>query len=125
MLKFKELKKYILKFVCMIMLVLIQFDVYGYDLMRAVQLVDFSSDKIEYPSEETCVSDAESMVSEWSDPVYRVVSPRSFIKAPPQELCSFLFVPILRELPYSYGYVQTIQAKLAGLSYLRFCTLLI
>lgn len=125
MLTHNNFKKYILNFVCMIMLVLIQFDVCGYDLLRAARLADLSTTSYELPSTDLSISDAESLVSEWDNPVYRGVSPRTFLKVPPQELCSILFIPNLRELPYSNSYVQYIQAKLSNLNYLRFCTLLI
>ena len=121
---FKNIKRTLTHLVCMIMLILIQFDVCGYDLMRACQLADNPTPDYVCDSQ-TSVDDDDENVSTWSDPVYRGVNPRSLFKAPLMEFFSFIFQSLQGELP-SYQYdSQFFQAKLLNLTYLRYCVLLI
>lgn len=124
MTKFKNIKKLLLHLVCMIMLVLIQFDVCGYDLMRACQLADKPA--LDYAMEtDFCIDDADDNVSIWSNPVYRGVNPRSLIKATLVEFSSMIFLFYQRELPLLHRFTQFFQAKWSNPTYLRFCVLLI
>ena len=124
MLKIKNIKKRLVHIVCMIMLILIQFDVCGYDLMRAFYLADKPVTDLVSHSD-VCINDNDDTVSEWSDPVYRSVNPRSLIKAPLLEFFSLTFNPSLRELSIPQRFAQVFQAKLSNLAYLRFCVFLI
>ena len=82
----------------MIMLILIQFDVYGYDLVHALQLEDAKTS--EWVSEKDCVTDTGDKASEWSNPVYRGVATRSFYKAPLLDFLPFIFIPIQWEISF-------------------------
>lgn len=118
-----RIKKHIMKVFCMIMLILIQFDVCGYDLIRALQIADEPVSKC--VSAETVVNDGEDMVSEWDDPEYRNVSNRSFIRVPLMDFLPFIFIPVQREVSFERWGSAFYQAKLSNLSYLRYCVLLI
>ena len=107
----------------MIMLVLIQFDVCGYDLMRAFQLADNPISHV-IVTDETNVSN-DDVVSEWGNPVYRGVHPRCMIKAPLLEFFSFSLLFNLREFPLLENFAHYFQAELSNQTYLRFCVLLI
>ena len=107
----------------MIMLILIQFDVCGYDLVRALQLED--GDSSEWVSDKDCVTDTEDTASEWSDPVYRGVTSRSFCKVPLLDILSFIFIPIQREISLERCEPVFFKAALSNLSYLRYCVFLI
>ena len=108
----------------MVMLVLIQFDVCGYDLMRACQLADKPVPDYENVTD-VCLDDSDDNVSAWDNPVYRGFSPRSFIKAPLVEFPSFIFQNYQREVLFIQYFAHSFQAKLLDLTYLRFCVLLI
>lgn len=110
--------------VCMVMLILIQFDVCGYDLMRAFQLAekpvpDYTS------AADVSLNDFDDNVSTWSNPVYRGFSPRSLIKAPLMEFSSIVFHSYQRELPLLQNFAHLFQAKFLNLTYLICCVLLI
>ena len=124
MLNFKNIKKTLTHVVCMIMLILIQFDVCGYDLMRACQLADNPTPDYMCDTQ-TCVTDDDENVSTWSNPEYRGVSPRSLFKAPLMEFFSFIFQSLQGELPSFQYEAHSLQAKLLDITYLRFCVLLI
>lgn len=121
---FKNIKRTLTHLVCMIMLVLIQFDVCGYDLMRACQLAD--KPMPEYAaSADVCLDENDGNVSAWANPVYRGFSLRSFIKAPLIEFASFIFHSFQRELVSFQYFAHLFQAKLLNMTYLRFCVFLI
>ena len=108
----------------MVMLILIQFDVCGYDLMRAFQLADKPvPDYVGHA--DVGFNDNDDNVSEWSDPVYRGVNPRSLIKAPLGEFFSLVTTPYPRELSIPQRFASVFQAKLSNMTYLRFCVFLI
>lgn len=119
-----NIKRKLIHSVCMVMLVLIQFDVCGYDLMRAFQLADKPIPNYTGTTD-CCINDNADNVSAWSDPVYRGFSPRSLIKAPFMEFSSFIFHSYQRELPFLQHFAHFFQAKLLDLTYLRFCVFLI
>lgn len=116
----KNIKRKLIHVVCMIMLVLIQFDVCGYDLMRACHLADKPTSNV-VNTADTCIEDNESQISEWSNPMYRGFSPRNLIKSPLQEFSSFIFQVYQRELSFPVEFACYFQAKLSNLTYLRFC----
>ena len=104
----------------MIMLVLIQFDVCGYDLIHAFYMADkVSADFVS--TSDTSISDNDDSVSAWSNPVYRGVSPRSLIKAPFVEFSSLTVHIYQRELPFLQRFAHYFLAKLFNLTYLRYC----
>ncbi len=109
--------------VCMIMLILIQFDVCGYDLVRAFHLMEETSNTWIY--DETTVTDADDTISEWQEPEYRSVSNRSFFKIPLMDFLPFIFIPVLSEKACECNINTSLQIKSPNLSYLRFCVLLI
>ena len=120
---FKNIKKQLIRVVCMIMLVLIQFDVCGYDLMRAFQMADKPvSDFVDASGTNV---DNDDFISEWSNPVYRGVHPRNLIKAPLLEFFTFYFLFNQRELPLKERFAEYFQAKLSDQTYLRFCVFII
>ena len=123
MLNIKNIKKSVVRVVCMIMLVLIQFDVCGYDLLRALQLADSPVPNYVNDSESSFIDDEQ--ISEWSNPVYRGVHTRTLIKAPLMEFFLSLFVFNEQELPLLTNFAHSFQAKLSNLTYLRFCVFLI
>ena len=120
----KNIKKYLIRIVCMVMLVLIQFDVCGYDLMRACYLAEKPSSTL-LDFNDVGFNENDDNVSEWSDPVYRNVNLRNFIKAPFMEFFSFLFTLCQRELPFTQWFAHVFQAELLNSTYLRFCVFLI
>ena len=67
-------RKYLVRWICVIMLMLIQFDAYGYDALNAM------TQEAEYVSlyEETVDTNTEQ--TEWSDYRYRVVKQRAELK---------------------------------------------
>lgn len=74
----KVVGKYLSRVVCMIMFVLIQFDVYGYDLIHAA-VCDDTSSVVSIKDEDSFINDSQDQCSEWSDPVYRTSSVRFFL----------------------------------------------
>ena len=121
---YKNIKRKLIHLVCMVMLLLIQFDVCGYDLMRAFQLADKTTPDY-ISTNDVCIDNNDDDVSTWSNPVYRGVSPRSLIKAPLLEFSLCLFHSYQRELPFLERFAHFFQAKLLNLTYLRFCVFLI
>ena len=119
----RNIKKHTLKNVCMIMLVLIQFDVCGYDFMHALQLI--GEPVSELYATDSNVSDNEMEVSQWEDPVYRRSNSRISFKFLAVEFPSF--VPFLhaRELPYRPCYEKQFPTATSDVSFLRYCVLLI
>lgn len=120
MFSIKSVKRTLLHMVCMIMLILIQFDVCGYDLMRACQLGEKILTDIEC-TDVTCINDDDDNVSEWDDPMYRGVSPRTFIKSPFIESIVYSFCSFQKETSFLKHIAHYFQAKLSNLTYLRFC----
>lgn len=96
----KTLKNYILRIVCMVMLLLIQFDVCGYDIICAFQQSDEPQSVLVLNDDETLVSDGQGLISEWSDPMYRNTSLRSTSDAVLPVIVIFLFSSLLGELSF-------------------------
>lgn len=98
--------KYISRIVCMIMFVLIQFDVYGYDMIYAA-VCDDSRPVVLTLGDESSVNDSQDQYSEWSDPVYRTTSVRLI----PDSVDSLFVMPV-----YSFEecgvYIQPYVSKL-------------
>lgn len=65
-----KIKSVLVHLFCMIMLVLMQFEVYGYDWMRCFHHPDSSAVQWTMTGE-TRVGEEGASLSEWSDPVYR------------------------------------------------------
>ena len=94
----KTLKSYILRIVCMVMLMLIQFDVCGYDIICAFQQSEEPQSVLVLNEDESLISDGQDQISEWSDPVYRNTSLRSISDAMLPVIVIFLFSSFMREL---------------------------
>lgn len=94
----KTLKSYILRIVCMVMLVLIQFDVCGYDIICAFQQSEEPQSVLVLNEDESLISDGQDQISEWSDPVYRNTSLRSISDAMLPVIVIFLFSSFMGEL---------------------------
>lgn len=94
----KTLKKSILRIVCMIMLMLIQFDACGYDIICAFQHSEEPQSVLVLNEDETLISDGQDQISEWSDPVYRNTSLRSISDAMLPVIVIFLFSSFMGEL---------------------------
>lgn len=93
-------KNILVRFVCMIMLVLIQFDVYGYDLIYASQQPDIDV-SVFTCNDETLVSQASEVDSEWTDPFYKNTPQRyssDIIYCIVSELFSFLPLANYRDI---------------------------
>lgn len=86
--------KYISRIVCMVMFVLIQFDVFGYDLIYAAVCDDECSVVLTL-DDESSISDSQGEYAEWSDPSYRTSSVRFFFNS----VYSIFSIPI-----YSFEY---------------------
>lgn len=61
----------------MVMFVLIQFDVYGYDLIYASRCAD-DIHSVVMTDDEVSITESCGQISEWSDPVYRNTSIRFY-----------------------------------------------
>ena len=94
----KTLKSYILRIVCMVMLMLIQFDVCGYDIICAFQQSEEPQSVLVLNEDESLISDGQDQISEWSDPVYRNTSLRSISDAMLPMIVIFLFSSFMGEL---------------------------
>lgn len=94
----KTLKSYILRIVCMVMLMLIQFDVCGYDIICAFQQSEEPQSVLVLNEDESLISDGQDQISEWSDPVYRNTSLRSISDAMLPVIVIFLFSSFMGEL---------------------------
>lgn len=81
--------KYLSRVICMIMFVLIQFDVYGYDLLYAT-VCDDTPSVVCTMDDGSSINDSQDQYSEWSDPVYRTSSVRFF----PDSLDSLFVTPV-------------------------------
>lgn len=92
--------KYLSRVICMIMFVLIQFDVYGYDLLYAA-VCDDTQSVVLTMDDESSINDSQAQYSEWSDPVYRISSVRFF----PDIIDSFWVTPVY-SFEYSGVYIQ-------------------
>lgn len=97
-----NIKNSIVKYVCVIMLLLIQFDAYGYQIMEA--FCECTTEQMEtLPTDEQTL-DENCLVSEWTDPIYNMVKScvRSLIR-----LFSFISVDIfsfIQPYPILRGY---------------------
>ena len=98
--------KYISRIVCMIMFVLIQFDVYGYDMIYAT-VCDDASPIVLSMDDESSINDSQNQYSEWSDPVYRTSSVRFF----PDLIYSLFVMPVYSFEHYGV-YIQPYVSKL-------------
>ena len=94
----KTLKSYILRIVCMVMLMLLQFDVCGYDIICAFQQSEEPQSVLVLNADESLISDGQDQISEWSDPVYRNTSLRSISDAMLPVIVIFLFSSFMGEL---------------------------
>lgn len=81
--------KYISRIVCMIMFVLIQFDVFGYDLIYAA-FCDDEPSAVLTVDDESSVSDSQDDYAEWSNPSYRTSSVRFFFDS----FCTLCLMPV-------------------------------
>lgn len=116
--------KYISRIVCMVMFVLIQFDVYGYDMIYAAICGD-NQPVVLSVDDESSISDSHDQYSEWSDPVYRTTSVRFF----PDSVHSLFVMPVYSFEEYGV-YIQPYVSKLSIYitdchPYIMFRTLLI
>lgn len=125
MLSYKLKRTYIYRIVCMVMLVLIQFDAYGYEIVG-----NFREDfKPVSPALSTLeiFADDEQTNAEWSDPVYRAASssPRTFVKFTLSFLC---FLPLISVCAKTVGLrraVTTPVVREASCARLLYCMLII
>lgn len=119
-----NIKKTLVHLVCVIMFILIQFDVCGYDFMRACQLADKPT--VDYISaSDSCLGSSDDSILAWTNPAYRGVRTRSLIKAPFKKFSLLAFCLYQRELPFLQYAADIFQAKLSALTYLRLRVLLI
>ena len=102
----KVIGKYISRIVCMIMFVLIQFDVYGYDMIYAA-VCDDAQPVVLNSEDESSVNDSQDQYSEWSDPVYRTTSVRLI----PDLVYSLFVMPVFSFEDYGV-YIQPYVSKL-------------
>ena len=70
----KQKREYLMRWICMIMLMLIQFDAYGYDTVNAL------TQEMEYESLYAETVDSDNEEAEWSDYRYRVVQQSAVMK---------------------------------------------
>lgn len=99
--------KYLSRVICMIMFVLIQFDVYGYDLLYAA-VCDDTPSVVFTMDDESSINDSQDQYSEWSDPVYRISSVRFF----PDSADFLLVIPDYSFEQYGV-YIQPYVSKLS------------
>ena len=98
--------KYISRIVCMVMFVLIQFDVYGYDMIYAAAC-DGAQPVALAMEDESSINDLQDQYSEWSDPVYRTNSVRLI----PDSVYSLFVMPVFSFEDYGV-YIQPYVSKL-------------
>lgn len=115
----------IFRIICMIMLVLIQFDAYGYEIVGSFggDIKPVSSAL----SASDVLADGEQENTEWSDPVYRAGSsvPRAFIKMTLSFLC---FLPLVTVCVKTAGLrraVTTPMVRETSCARLLYCMLII
>lgn len=95
-------KNILVRFVCMIMLILIQFDVFVYDMIYASQQSDICVTHVS-TDDGSVVSQSSDVDSEWSDPFYKDCSRRPFsciLNFVISEISSL--VPLLNSIDRSY-----------------------
>ena len=105
------------------MLILIQFDVCGYDLMHALQMA--GEPGFEISATDQTVDDENEIISQWDDPVYRGVNSRNIFRASVVECPIFHFILQIGEQLSKQWTVSQSQAVLSDTYYLRYCVLLI
>lgn len=115
----------LVRLICMMMFVLMQFDIYGYDLLNTYRQSDVETSVLTL-EDETTISESYGMFSEWSDPIYKRTSRKFFSDF----ICISLVVSLL--LPFIISIDNERQYIIAGVryfceqeSYLRFRSLLI
>lgn len=91
----KLIGKYISRIVCMVMFVLIQFDIFGYDLIYASVCAE-ENPTVWIMDDKSSINDSQEQCSEWSDPVYRTSSARIFLN---------LFYPVFFMLICLIGHI--------------------
>lgn len=125
MLSYKLKRTYIYRIICMIMLVLIQFDAYGYEIVGSfgedIKPVSFAL------SASDVLADGDQENAEWSDPVYRAGSsvPRALIKITLSFLC---FLPLVVVCLKTIGLRRAVTAPVAreaSCARLLYCMLII
>ena len=121
----KEAGKYISRIVCMVMFVLIQFDVFGYDLIYAA-FCDDEPSAVLTVDDESSVSDSQGEYAEWSNPSYRTSSVRFFFF---DSFCTLCFMPVYFSDDYRLHkrhYISESPIYITdSQSYIKFRTLLI
>jgi len=123
----KNTKRHILRVVCMIMLMLIHFDAYGYELAAVFQEVN-AEHVLPVSEAETQIVQGNDVEIEWADPVYRHSSlqQRSVVKMF-FTLCGFwgFLVTCFRlVLPRYYVFADFGKGKIRQV-HLLYCLLLI
>ena len=114
----------LVRLICVLMLALIQFDVFGYDFMYASCQSEIKSCSYSLDDSQT-VSESQTIDSEWSDPIYKHGSRRPFSDIIAMPSSVLLFLPIVYRI-CDYG--NTISGNIMlyeEQSYLRFRALLI
>ena len=112
----KGKREAVIRWICMIMLMLIQFDAYGYDTVNAL------TQEVECESLYAETLDSDNEEAEWSDYRYRVVQQRAVMKlsAIPQEV---LPSSVLGDTtPSIHAYIHTTPLGLkASNTHLLYC----
>lgn len=121
----KRQRKSIFRIICMIMLVLIQFDAYIYEMTDSFRGHDLLP--VAIPSEFSQMSEDEVMIDEWSDPYYRNsnLRHRLTMEVAPVLLIFFCFVPLETAITLLRRLVGTSSTRCVLSSCLVFCVLLI
>ena len=119
-------RKMIFRVICMIMLMLIQFDAYIYEMTDCFRGNDLSP--IPAMSTETSqMTEDDEMIDEWADPYYRNANLRCrlMMEVAPVLLIFFCFIPFATAVTQIRRFVNLASARCVLSPCLVFCVLLI
>ena len=122
----RQKRKMIFRIICMIMLMLIQFDAYIYEMTDSFRGNDLSP--ISAMSTETSqMTEGNEMIDEWADPYYRNANLRCrlMMEAAPVLLIIFCFIPLATAAVQMRRFIDLSSARCVLSSCLVFCVLLI
>ena len=114
----KQKRESVMRWICMIMLMLIQFDAYGYDAVNAL------TQEVEYESPYAETVDSDNEEAEWSDYRYRVVKQGAKLKplATVQEVISLCVLHQVTTPIYTSIHLSS-SGSITSNTHLLYCTL--
>lgn len=122
----RQKRKAIFRTICMVMLMLIQFDAYIYEMAESFRMNQAVS-MATLPSEASQMAEDNETVDAWSDPYYRNANLRHRLltEVTPVLLAFFFFIPVGIVLMRQHRKIDLAGEKCLLSSCLVFCVLLI